>query len=151
MSLPVTQRAGHRVNHAVAVKVYDRRLSRFCGFLDPSQRLYQWGGQLAKNVYWKRRLVPLGLEEWAQIKDAVDLIEFIDDETKCYRVDMATARRCAETFDGGKGLRVGIPLDAFDLYDAEERLVQPRAAKYRDKPEPEPVQPAPGPAQMTLL
>lgn len=136
MKTPITTRAGHTIDHARARKVYDRRLSRFCGFLDPSQRLYQWGGQLGKNVYWKRRLVPLGLEEWAQIKDAVDLIEFVDDETRVYRIDLPTARRWAETFDGGAGLRIGIPLDAFDLYDADERLLQPRAAQYRSDPPP---------------
>lgn len=149
MTLPITRRAGHTINHARARKVHDRRLGRFCGFLDPSQRLYQWGGQLAKNVFWKRRLVPLGLEEWAQIKDAVDTIEFIDDEIRCYRVDMVTARRWAETFDGGAGLRVGIPLDSFDLYDADGLHEPPRAAKYQDQPTP--ATPPAGPQQLRLI
>lgn len=134
MSLSLDKRAGHTINHARARRIHDKRLARFCGFLDPSQRLYQWGGQLGKNVYWKRRLVPLGTEEWAQIVNEVDTIEFIDAETRCYRVDIETAKQYKETFDGGAGLRVGIPLGCFEVYDANDKLVEPRDARYRREP-----------------
>ena len=125
MSLSIDKRAGHTINHARARRIHDKRLARFCGFLDPSQRLYQWGGQPSKNVFWKRRLVPLGTEEWAQIVNEVDTIEFVDIET---------AKQFKETFDGGAGLRVGIPLSAFDVYDVNDVLIEPRQEKYRREP-----------------
>lgn len=124
---PVQARAGFRINHAVAVKIYDRRRpGLLCGYLDPSQGVYQWGGDLTRTAYWKLQVIPLGLDEWEQVRDRVDWIEFVaTDRGHAYRVGIQAAREHGYEYDSPAGRRYGIPLACFDVLDEAGVVVRP--------------------------
>ena len=130
---PVARRAGFTINHKVAVKVYDsRRPGKLCGYLDPSQGVYQWGGDLGRTVYWTLRLVPLGLDEWSQVKDNVDWIEFVaTDRGHAYRVTIQAAQQFGRVYDSPAGRRYGIPLGAFRVLDEAGAVVREPNPQYQ--------------------
>ena len=134
--MPIGDRAGTRLNHSQSEKVFQRRHGKpvYCGILDRSQRVYQCGGELNKQVYWKRKVMGLGLDEWAQIRDRVDWYEFVElTKNVCYRVSIAVALERGYEYDGEWGRRFGIPLDAFELFDGPG--LQPRPVKPPEPPD----------------
>jgi hypothetical protein len=139
---PIEERAGTVLDHGNKVEIHQVRHGKrvFCGILDLTHRVYQCGGALGQQVYWKRRVLALGLDEWAQIKDRADWFEFIDLEpNKCYRISMEDAKKLGYEYEGEKGWgrRFGIPLSAFTVYYA------PGLQEAPPPEEPVPVEPSP--------
>ena len=136
---PAHLRAGtpinHQYAHQYAVRIHDPRLTRFCGFLDtsrgPSQGVYQWGGDLTRTAYWKLKVIPLGLDEWSQVKDQVDWIEFVaTDRGHAYRVSIHAARRHGYEYDSPAGRRFGLPLGCFRVLDEAGQVVREPETRF---------------------
>lgn len=129
---PIEKRAGFKINHAVAVKVYDRRRpGKLCGYLDPSQGVYQWGGDLTRTAYWTLKVIPLGLDEWSQVKDQVDWIEFVaTDRGHAYRVSIHAAKRHGYEYDSPAGRRFGLPLGGFRVLDEAGNVVREPESRF---------------------
>jgi hypothetical protein len=140
--IPAAQRAGTKLAHKTGqvYKVYEQRDGkRFeTGSIDPTQRVYQLGstkrpGHVDKKdglsglVYWKLRVVGFGLGEWKTVVDSgdVDFIELVDmGAGKCYRIPFEAAVAVGYEYTGERGKRFGIPLEAFDVYDADWNVLK---------------------------
>lgn len=122
---PVAQRAGTRINHAVAEPVFVKRGRRTIrvGTLDPHARVYQLGGSLGTLLAHKLGAIGLGVEEWDAVKDRADTIELIDHgRNVALVIPVATAVRVGEPYDIGAGERFGIPLTAFRTVHVPESV-----------------------------
>lgn len=147
--LPVSERAGTLLDHANAQKIYQRRKGKnvYCGILDRTARVYQCGGSLTKQVYWKLKVLGVGVSEWEQIVPLARWFEFIDlDKNRCYRISMDDAERVGYFYDGEWGRRFGIPLSAFTVYDGPGLIprgseqvadLRPVAPAVAERPEPQ--------------
>jgi hypothetical protein len=125
---PIEERAGTLIDHSNKVEIYQVRNGEkvFTGILDLTHKVYQWGGALGQQVYWKNRnpktgdhepVFALGLDEWAQVKDRADYLEFIDFKPNvCYRISGDDAQRIGYEYRGKAGTRYGIPRSAFTIY-----------------------------------
>jgi hypothetical protein len=116
--VPIRDRPGAQLDHRFSEPVHAVRAGKeiHLGYYDPTNAVYQWGGDLSTQVYWKRRVLALGPEECEAIKRLQpDRLEFIDKGTICYSISTAQARQVGYWYDGegGVGRRLGIPLADF--------------------------------------
>jgi hypothetical protein len=136
--LPIEERAGTRLDHAHSEKIYQKRhgTQKYCGILDRTHSVYQCGGSLSRQVYWKRKCLGVGVDEWRQISDRADWFEFIDlHKNVCYRISMLNAKQLGDYYDGEWGRRYGIPLDAFDRYDGPGLVARDEKPKKPNPPD----------------
>lgn len=115
---PTKARAGtaldHRWVHQIKVG------SKVHGLYDERHRIYQSGGELSNFVYWKLHLVSFDGRVWEQIKDRTDWIEVLDHQrNECWRIAMTKAVKNMTTYQGGIGIRVGIPMALWDVQRAD--------------------------------
>ncbi len=123
----VSRRAGATINHKLARPLYATVRGRRSknGLYDPSQRLYQCGGEFSSFVYWKRREITLPKEVWDAIAAGCGWLEFIDHEKNvCWRVAAETWKAHAQEYNAGIGVRLGLGLDYFTVLDAEGNIVR---------------------------
>jgi hypothetical protein len=124
----IPKRAGTHLSAAkvpVMVRGADGRFKQH-GSIDTQQRIYQHGGELGNFVRWSKHAITLSSEAWHQMGGLVDRIEMIDHgRNECYSVSSADAHRHASFYADPKlGRRVAVPLDAWDVYDADGQLVR---------------------------
>jgi hypothetical protein len=115
--VPISDRPGTRLDHRITEKVYVYREGKriHVGYFDPRNRVYQWGGDLSKHVYWIKRVMALGPEECAALRRLrPERLEFVDKGKTLYSLSIEEARK-GEWYDGPAGRRFGIPLDWFEV------------------------------------
>lgn len=117
MTVPVSERAGTKIDHSYARRIYVTVDGRkvLCGLLDPSQSVYQ-----AKFfAWWPENVAYLNVEELQQVAPHVSHVELIQhrkNDTRCWRISIEDARK-GRWIVGKIGKRWAIPLDSFEVSD----------------------------------
>lgn len=117
----------------------ERGANKFRGTYSRRLRLYQFGVDLGKFVYWSSSArfpgVPagepaqplqIGEREWNTIKDTVVRLEFIDEATnKLWVCDGDVARREGAWNDTKTGRKYGVPLRFWNVGQEKPRASEP--------------------------
>lgn len=97
------------------------------GFLDPSQRVYQTGGEARNFTYYKAGvpLLTLATEVWERVKFDVERIEWIDHvDNRYFAVPAELALRYGHEYQDRLGTRWGIPRHYALVSDAAGTVFQ---------------------------
>lgn len=117
----VVHRAGTQLDHRWThrIKGKGRKGVLQHGLYDERQRVYQTGGELSNFVLWSRKLVTFAHDAWLQVFMRTDWFEVIDHEkNECWRISGEKARKHAVKYNAGIGVRIGIPMDLWDVVTA---------------------------------
>lgn len=125
---PIDRRPGTKLDpqHTTQIRGRGRRGSLVHGILDKRQRVYQSGGEERNFVLWSRKQITMDAGAWNEIDGMADKLEFVAHDTKkVYVIPALRASSFLQAYQApGIGLRVGFPLAAFDVMDAEGNLIK---------------------------
>jgi hypothetical protein len=99
------------------------------GHLDRRSRIYQTQGEYRKFSWFIREtntvVLTMAKDVWDKIMGVCSYIEIIDNvKNECYRCDIGKAIKNHVAYDGGFGIRIGIPKACFNKVDGDGNLLE---------------------------
>lgn len=124
---PIAERAGTHIDHKFAEKIFYHEKNH--GIIDPTQRVYQHGGEARTFIFWKMKAISFPYDVWVQVAPQVDSIEMIDHvRNEVYVCQARLAASLGQRYRDEKlGFRYAIPLHLWKVLDANGEITRDHA------------------------